>query len=119
MTLFDDAVGLGVVKTADGEAFGFHCTQITDGSRVIVSATAVTFAVVAGHLGRWEAAAVRPDSWCCPVCGSVNGGRPRSYEICAMCRWEDDPVQFDDPESSGANRQSRSVARRIWSSPTG
>ncbi len=54
------AVGLGVVRTADGAAVGFHCTQIAGGRRDIPLGTAVRFTVVAGRGGRWEAAAVTP-----------------------------------------------------------
>lgn len=111
---FDDFVGLGLVDGADGQSIGFHCTQISDGSRTIAVGTPVTFAVVAGHLGRWEATRVRPGSWCCPVCGSVNDGRPRAYEICTTCGWEDDPVQFEHLDATGANRESLTAARRDW-----
>jgi cold shock CspA family protein len=57
---FDGAAGLGTVRGDDGRDYGFHCTQIADGSRAIDEGAAVAFEVVAGHLGRWEAAAVRP-----------------------------------------------------------
>jgi cold shock CspA family protein len=57
---FDDAAGFGTVRADDGTAYFFHCTRIADGSRSIEAGVAVTFEVVAGHLGRWEAAAVRP-----------------------------------------------------------
>lgn len=61
---FDAAVGLGEVEAA-GEPSGvtrypFHCTQIAGGSRTIDVGTAVTFRVMAGRLGRWEAAGVTP-----------------------------------------------------------
>jgi hypothetical protein len=26
---------------------------------------------------------------------------PGTYEICGVCGWEDDPVQFDDPDYAG------------------
>ena len=54
---FDEHVGLGVVRSEQGE-YPFHCTQIADGSRTIEPGTAVHFDVIAGHLGRWEAARV-------------------------------------------------------------
>jgi cold shock CspA family protein len=55
---FDEHVGLGVVEGSGGdrERFPFHCTRIADGSRTIGVGTAVSFAVVAGRGGRWEAA---------------------------------------------------------------
>jgi cold shock CspA family protein len=56
---FDEAVGLGAVRGEDGRVYPFHCTQIADGSRVIDAGVAVEFDVVPGHLGRWEAVAVR------------------------------------------------------------
>lgn len=59
---FDEQVGLGTVETDDGRQWGFHCTQITDGTRTIAVGTRVTFDVVAGHRGIWEAASVRPGS---------------------------------------------------------
>jgi CspA family cold shock protein len=55
---FDDAAGFGEVEAEDGARFFFHCTQIADGTRTIAPDTPVDFEVVAGHLGRWEAAAV-------------------------------------------------------------
>ena len=57
---FDAAVGLGVVEGDDGREYPFHCTQIADGSRTIDPAARVEFDVVPGHLGRWEAASIRP-----------------------------------------------------------
>jgi CspA family cold shock protein len=57
---FDVDVGLGTITAEDGQSYPFHCTQIADGSRDIAAATPVFFEVVAGQLGRWEAAAIRP-----------------------------------------------------------
>lgn len=57
---FDAAVGLGVVRGSDHVAYPFHCTQIADGSRVVDCGAMVEFDVVAGHLGCWEATALRP-----------------------------------------------------------
>ena len=44
----------------------------------------------------------------CPACGLPGAFRdPRGWEICVRCGWEDDPVQFDDPDySGGANVES-------------
>lgn len=55
VTEFSDDVGLGVVTTSDGQPHPFHCTSIADGSRTIPVGTDVTFDVVAGRAGTWEA----------------------------------------------------------------
>ena len=61
MSAFDGEVGLGEVEEeGSGTTFPFHCTQIAGGSRQIEVGAAVTFDVVAGRLGRWEAGAVTP-----------------------------------------------------------
>lgn len=58
---FDEHKGYGVLRADDdGRELFFHCTQIADGTRAIAVGTAVTFDVVPGHLGRWEATAVTP-----------------------------------------------------------
>jgi CspA family cold shock protein len=59
VTDFDPHRGLGAVTAADGAVFGFHCTQIADGTREIEVGTAVEFEVAPGTPGRWEARAVR------------------------------------------------------------
>jgi hypothetical protein len=55
------------------------------------------------------------DKFACPCCGYktfdnvLNG----SYEICPVCFWEDDPLQFNNPEfEGGANRMSLRQAQR-------
>jgi cold shock CspA family protein len=55
---FDESEGFGTLHDGDGREFFFHCTQIVDGSRRIDVGTEVTFEVVAGHRGRYEAVAV-------------------------------------------------------------
>jgi CspA family cold shock protein len=60
VTEFDDPKGWGTVTTDDGVEHFFHCSAIADGSRTIAVGTAVTFDVVPGVLGRWEAAAIAP-----------------------------------------------------------
>ena len=58
---FDEAVGLGLVEASDpaGGSFRFHCTQIGDGSRSIPVGTDVTFVVIPGRGGAWEAGDLR------------------------------------------------------------
>jgi CspA family cold shock protein len=63
---FDEAVGLGDIEAVAGPGAGpadrypFHCTQIGDGSRTVAVGARVTFGLLAGRAGRWEAADIRP-----------------------------------------------------------
>ncbi|MDR5818824.1 MULTISPECIES: CPCC family cysteine-rich protein [unclassified Caballeronia] len=51
----------------------------------------------------------------CPCCDSVTLSDRGNYEICAVCGWEDDPVQSDDPTfAGGANQSSLNEARALW-----
>src|ERR671935_1919416 len=55
----------------------------------------------------------------CPCCGFVTLDEqpPGTYEICRMCGWEDDPVQFDDPDyRGGANGDSLREHRQAFES---
>ena len=54
---FDDPKGFGIVGSGDDQYF-FHCTQIADGTRTIPTGAEVSFEIVPGHNGRWEATAV-------------------------------------------------------------
>jgi cold shock CspA family protein len=58
--VFDDPRGLGEVRSDDGAVHPFHCTAIADGSRTIEVGTPVRYRIVAGRLGRWEAADITP-----------------------------------------------------------
>ena len=55
---FDEPRGLGVITAASGDELPFHCTAIVDGTRTISVGERVRFQVVAGPMGRWEAARV-------------------------------------------------------------
>ena len=57
---FDGHRGWGEVEDGEGRRYPFHCTSIADGSRMIAPGTLVLFSLAAGHLGRWEAVALRP-----------------------------------------------------------
>ena len=56
---FDEPSGLGVITTADGVEFPFHCVEIADGTRTIDVGAAVEFEP-RRKLGRIEAATIRP-----------------------------------------------------------
>ena len=51
---WDEHAGYGTIS-ANGAEYFFHCTQLVDGSRTIEAGTPVTFEIVAGRLGKWEA----------------------------------------------------------------
>ena len=57
---FDAHRGYGTIRDVDGREVFFHCTRIADGTRTIEVGTDVTYELVPGHLGRWEAAAITP-----------------------------------------------------------
>ena len=51
----------------------------------------------------------------CPCCGylTLEEQPPGTFDICKVCRWEDDNVQFRDPDyAGGANVVSLNEARR-------
>jgi hypothetical protein len=41
--------------------------------------------------------------WSCPCCGcfTLDEEPPGTFQICPVCWWEDDRVQFDDPDFAG------------------
>lgn len=50
----------------------------------------------------------------CPCCGYLTLGEepPGTFEVCPVCFWEDDDVQFEDPSyAGGANSVSLNQAR--------
>lgn len=51
----------------------------------------------------------------CPCCGARVIKALGGYEICAVCGWEDDPVQSNEPNyAGGANKMSLNQARKEW-----
>jgi hypothetical protein len=52
---FDVDAGIGEVESDKGEIFGFHCTAIAGGARVIAVGTAVVFSLRAFHRGELQA----------------------------------------------------------------
>jgi len=59
---FSEHRGLGDITADDSTIYPFHCTQIADGTRAIAIGARVEFDIVPGPLGRWEAAAIKPES---------------------------------------------------------
>ena len=51
----------------------------------------------------------------CPCCGESYVDGEHNYDVCEICFWEDDPVQFSDPDyRGGANEMSLNEARAAW-----
>jgi hypothetical protein len=51
----------------------------------------------------------------CPICGFKTLRGDRDYSICAVCMWEDDPIQTKDPDFwGGANDLSLNDYRAKW-----
>jgi CspA family cold shock protein len=57
VTAFDEARGLGTITADDGQAYPFHCTQLTDGSRQVDPGQVVRFELLP-KLGRYEAGTI-------------------------------------------------------------
>lgn len=56
-------------------------------------------------------------SYTCPCCGykTLAQQPPGTYEICSICFWEDDPVQYEDPDyEGGANITSLRAAQNHY-----
>jgi cold shock CspA family protein len=60
VSTFDERRGLGTITGRDGHEYPFHATRLANGTRTIAVGTDVEFDVIAGNLGRWEAAAITP-----------------------------------------------------------
>ena len=64
-----------------------------------------------------EAEAERARRFPCPCCGylTLEAEPPGTYAHCEVCWWEDDPVQFADPDyEGGANAPSLNQARQLF-----
>ncbi|WP_209304382.1 CPCC family cysteine-rich protein [Muribacter muris] len=58
---------------------------------------------------------MKKGKYLCPCCMNYALSTEREYEVCSICGWEDDPVQFDDPDFyGGANQMSLNDARKCF-----
>jgi len=46
------------------------------------------------------------DLYSCPCCGYLTRSKllTGTFEICPICYWEDDNVQFEDPDYKGGGK---------------
>lgn len=49
----------------------------------------------------------------CPCCGAFTRGERGAWDICRVCRWEDDPLGMDDV-GLGPNHMGIDEYRREW-----
>ena len=53
----------------------------------------------------------------CPVCGQYEFEGDNDFDSCDVCHWQNDGVQFDDPDYwGGANDLSLNDYRAEWES---
>ena len=51
----------------------------------------------------------------CPCCGQLTLTEERMFEICSVCGWEDDNVQYANPDfAGGANHLSLNQYRELY-----
>ena len=51
----------------------------------------------------------------CPVCNEYEFHEENDFDICDMCNWENDGIQYDDPDyAGGANKESLNEYRNNW-----
>lgn len=59
----------------------------------------------------------KEEKYTCPCCGfrTLDEPPPGTFDICPICFWEDDNVQFHDPNlAGGANQISLHQARKNY-----
>lgn len=55
------------------------------------------------------------ESFPCPCCDCLTLSERGAYEICPVCFWEDEDVQFNNPDfEGGANKESLKQARENY-----
>lgn len=57
---FENDRGLGEIEDDSGVRYPFHATQLADGARTIAVGSPVSFEIIPGLPGRWEAAGIQP-----------------------------------------------------------
>jgi hypothetical protein len=69
------------------------------------------------YIGRKSRVDYNEKGYPCPCCGFLTRSELDygTFEICPICRWEDDDVQFNNPNfRGGANRESLNEARENY-----
>jgi len=58
---------------------------------------------------------MRKNLYTCPCCGYKTLEELHSWDICVVCKWEDDGLQSDDPDfEGGANDESLREAQKNY-----
>lgn len=126
--VLDGEVRMGMVVDA-GPAFRctIHAVEMADNLSLRRSWVGLGFRYAdAGELERWQGIAwegltlhipAEPILHPCPCCGfrTMTGEWRGTYDLCPVCGWEDDGVQYDDPDyRGGANLESLNEARTAF-----
>lgn len=121
-------VRMGMIVTAEpGFAEPVHAVEFLDYRQERRAELALGFrytnAAVLARLTAypWPGTTLRipaePILYPCPCCGSrtLEQEARGSFEMCGVCGWEDDSVQYDDPDyQGGANGKSLNEARAAF-----
>ena len=55
----------------------------------------------------------------CPICGKHYFRQRGNFEICPVCKWENDDIQMKHPDmAGGANKVSLNEYKKLWESET-
>jgi hypothetical protein len=52
-----------------------------------------------------------PELFACPCCGSHTLAERHAWEICSICRWEDEPEDRPEMQELGPNHMTLAAAR--------
>jgi len=51
----------------------------------------------------------------CPICGKYLFQKENDFDICPICNWENDGIQYDNPdETDCANEMSLNEYKAAW-----
>lgn len=126
--VLEGEVRIGMVLEAEPRfRNAIHAGEMVDNVSLRRSWVALGFRYTsAAELQRWQAIALEgrtlhipaePILHPCPCCGfrTMTEEWRGTYDLCPVCDWEDDGVQYDDPDyRGGANLESLNEARAAF-----